>query len=120
MIVRRLPFEEWDRLEGLPIAQAPLPDPDASIILVAETPEGEIVGTWEAVAPIVLEGLWIHENYRNGITAGKLLREMKSQLNALGIPQAFTLVQSPEVKDLAVKAGFTVLPGELCMLQLEK
>jgi len=119
MIIRVLPFEEWDKLEGYPIATNGLPNPDTSLILVAETPAGEIVGTWEAITPVILEGLWIDENYRNTLVAGRLLATMKSVLKSMNIDKAFTLVQTSDVKALAEKAGFEMIPGDFCVLDLD-
>jgi N-acetylglutamate synthase-like GNAT family acetyltransferase len=120
MVIRQLPFEEWDKLEGYPIAQNGLPDPDVSIMLVAETPEGEIVGTWSALAPIILEGLWVKPEFQKTSVLPKMFTTMKSLLKAAHIDRAYTLVQTPEVKALAEHGGFEVIPGDLCVLDLDK
>jgi N-acetylglutamate synthase-like GNAT family acetyltransferase len=88
--------------------------------MVAENPEGEIVGTWEAIAPVVLEGLWVREDYRKTMVLGKIFISMKSLLRSMNISRAFTLVQTPDVKALAEKGGFEMIPGEFCMLDLDK
>lgn len=118
MTVRQLPVEEWERLEGLPIATHGLPDPNFTIVFVVED-EGLIVGTWSALTPVVLEGLWLRESYRKTTAAGRLLVEMKQFLIDGGITAAYTLVQTPEVLALAEKAGFERLDGDFCMLKLE-
>jgi len=120
MVIRLLPFEEWDKLDGFQISTNGLPNPDTSIILVAETPAGEIVGTWEAVAPVILEGLWVREDYRKTTVLGRMFQTMKDTLRNMHIDRAYTLVQSPEVKDLAEKGGFEMIPGDLCVLDLDK
>lgn len=120
MVIRVLPFEEWDKLDGFQISANGLPDPDTSIILVAETPAGEIVGTWEAVAPVILEGLWVREDHRNSTVAGRMLSTMKSLLKNMNISKAYTIVQTSDVKALAEKAGFEMIPGEFCVLDLDK
>jgi hypothetical protein len=117
--VRQLPPEEWDRLRDLPFAQRGLPDPSQAAILVAETPSGEIVGVWAAFTTTLLDGLWIApDSRRTTLVAAKLLRGMKTLLTGLGISHAFTLVESPEVLILALKAGFRKLPHDLCYLDL--
>ena len=118
MQVRVLPPEEWYRLEGLPIATHGLPDPTYTTIIVVEA-GGKIVGTWSALMPVVLEGLWLDEAHRHTTAAGRLLIEMKRYLYEEGITIAYTLVQTPEVLALAEKAGFTKLDGDFCMLSLE-
>lgn len=116
--IRQLPFEEWDKLDGLPIATNGLPNPETSMILAAEDENGIVVGVWAAMTPIVLEGLWIREDHRNSTVAGRLLQRMKLFLNSIQVDRAFTLVQSADVKSLAEKAGFAVIPGDLMMLDL--
>jgi hypothetical protein len=119
--VRLLPVEEWHRLEGLPFAQNGLPDPNLARILVAETPEGEIVGIWAAMAAVHLDGLWVAPSYRRASwVAVKLLKAMKVLLIELGIVQSFTIIESAEVLALATKAGFTRIRGDLCLLDLSR
>lgn len=119
MTIRQLPFEEWDKLEGFPIATNGLPNPDTSVIFVVES-EGQIVGTWEAITPVILEGLWIREDFRRTTAMGRLLNEMKSFLRGINIDKAFTLVQTSDVLELAHKAGFETIPGDFLMLDLDK
>lgn len=112
---RLLPPEEWDRLLAMPFGSNGLPPPEHCLVLVAETPEGEIVGLWSAMTAIHMEGLWVHEDYRRRtLTAATLLKEMRAILTEQGILHCFTIVQSDEVLTLAKKAGFEVLPGNLC------
>lgn len=118
MIIRQLPFEEWDKLAGLPIVAAGYPDPNVSIILVAEE-DGHIIGTWMALTPIVLEGLWVDEAHRHSMALGKLFLTMKNLLGDMGMAAAYTLVQTPEVLDLAIHGGFKPISGTFCMLDLE-
>jgi hypothetical protein len=118
--VRQLPPEEWERLRDFPLAERyGIPDPRGAAILVAETPAGEIVGVWAALTTVHLDGLWIAPEYRRtSLVAAKLLRGMKAMLTQLGIVHSFTLVESPEVLVLALKAGFQKLPYDLCFLDL--
>jgi hypothetical protein len=120
MNIRILPFEEWDKLDGFPIAANGFPNPETSIILVAELPSGEIVGTWEAVAPVILEGLWVREDYHKTSVLPRLFETMKSTLRNMNIDRAYTLVQTPDVKALAEHGGFEMIPGDLCVLNLEQ
>ena len=118
--VRELPVEEWSRLEGYPIATNELPDPDRCAVLVAED-DGKIIGTWGVVLAPFLEALWVDADYRQKtFTAAKMLIGMRNMLEERGIHQAFTLVQSPYVLELAQKAGFQVLDGDLCMINTIK
>ncbi len=114
--VRQLPVVEWERLEGLPFASQGLPSPDLTVIFVAETAEGAIVGLWSAMTAVHLDGLWIAEAHQGTTIAGRLLRAMKTFLQTHGITVSFTVVSDPEVMILAHKAGFTRVPGDLWML----
>lgn len=116
--VRELPVEEWDKLRDLPFGTNGLPNPAGAAVLVAEDGD-EIVGVWCAGTFVVLEGLWVKEEYRKTtFTAAKLLVGMKALLRALGIPQVVTLVQTEYVKKLAEKAGFNKVDGEVMELKL--
>ena len=117
---RVLPPEEHHRLAHFPLAECRgLPDPSRTVILVAETETGEIVGVWCAMTVVHLEGLWVAESYRRtSRVAVQLLRTMKSVLTALGIVQSFTYVETADVLVLALKAGFTRLRGDLLTLDL--
>lgn len=117
--VRVLPPEEWDRLRELPFGAAGLPDPQLAVILVAETPEGRIVGTWAAMNQVLLDGLWVAPEYRRTtLVAAKLLRGMKDTMRRIGLRHGFAIVHTTEVLSLAMKAGFTRVEGDLCHLDL--
>jgi hypothetical protein len=117
--VRILPREEYPRLLDLPFASRGLPDPDRTIILVAENDAGAIVGLWAAMTAIHLDGLWVEPSYRrHSRVAVQLLRGMKALLARHGLVQSFTYVEASDVLMLALKAGFTRLPGDLLILDL--
>lgn len=117
--VRILRREEYPRLVDLPFASRGLPDPDRTVILVAENEAGEIVGLWAAMTAIHLDGLWVEPTYRrHSRVAVQLLRGMKTALQQLDLLQSFTYVEDADVLMLALKAGFTRLPGDLLILDL--
>jgi len=115
---RILPFEEWDKLDDLPFMSNGCPDPNTTVIVVAETSDGSIVGVWGAFTPVVLDGLWIHEDYRHTSVAAKLLITMKDFLLSIKIPKAFTFTSIPEVEKLAQHAGFVPIAGNILMMPL--
>lgn len=115
---RLLPPEEWDKLLPLPFATRGLPDPTVAMIVVDETPAGEIVGLWSVMLQPMLDGLWVHPDHRHTVIASQLLRAMKGVLQAHGIRLGFTVVSDPAVMALAHKAGFTRAPGDLWILEV--
>lgn len=115
MTVRELPADEWEKLLGLPIAENGLPDPASTRIIVAED-DGEIVGCWSFLLTTFLEGLWVDEAYRKGLTFGRLAGATLQLMAQEGIPQASTLVQSEEVERLALRLGFQPVEGKLMSL----
>lgn len=119
MTIRELPFEEWDKLEGLPFVQNGLPDPSGTRLLVAETPDGQIVGTWALMSVVFLEGMWVHPDHRKTTVTGRLVQGMKRFLHELGVYQSFTMTQTDEVRELAYKAGFQAVPGDVLVLHDE-
>ena len=114
--VRVLPPDEWDRLLGLPFALNGLPNVETTILFVAETPTGEIVGLWGIFLNPMLDGLWVEPNHRHTLIAGQLLRTMKAFLQEQGVSYAFTVISDPPVMTLAHKAGFVRAPGDLWIL----
>lgn len=115
---RLLPVEEWDRLLVYPFATNGLPNPDFTMILVAEDGAGEIVGIWAVMTAVHLDGLWVHPEHRGTSIAGRLLTEMKAVLRRYKLWLSFTIVSDPAVMVLAHKAGFVRAPGDLWMLNL--
>ncbi len=116
---RRLPLEEWHKLDGLPLTTMGRPDPDRCIVIVAENEDERIVGTWVLVFAPFLEGLWVDPNYRNtSFTAWRLVQAMKDFLYSWKIPHTYTVVQSDYVKDLAERVGFEALDAQLLRLTL--
>jgi hypothetical protein len=101
---RELPPEEWDRLQGLPIAEA-LPDPASAAILVIER-DGQIVATWAALTTVHLEGCYIAPAHQKSLTAVKtLVHGMNTLLQARGLVQVLTVTQTDAVGHLAEKLG---------------
>lgn len=118
--IRRLPAEEWGRLEGLPIASKGLPDPERVVIIAAETDEGEIVGTWSLVFAPFLEGYWVKEPYRRRTSvAYRILMAMKKFLKGFGVDHAMTIVSDPYVLQLAERTGFELFDGTCCKITSE-
>lgn len=118
MTIRELPFEEWDKLDGLPFSANGLPNPDTCKVLVAED-ANEIVSVWSVVTAKFLEGMWVREDHRKTTVTGRMVQSMKSFLAKEQIESAYTIVQDSEVRRLAEKAGFDVIPGDFCVLYVE-
>lgn len=101
---RELPPEEWDRLEGLGLAQS-LPDPATATLLVVEH-HGAIIASWVAMTTIHLEGCAIAPAHQKSPGVVKALVEgMNDLLSARDIPQVLTVTQTPDVARLAEKLG---------------
>ena len=115
---RRLPVEEWERLRAYPFATHGLPNPDLTLILVAEDATGTIVGIWAAMTAVHLDGLWVHPDHQGTTIAGRLLKGMKALLRQYGLWITFTVIQDAQVMVLAHKAGFVRATGDLWILQI--
>lgn len=115
---RLLPPEEWDKLLGLPFAENGLPDPNSTILFVAETPDGVIHGIWGIFLQPMLDGLWVDPEYRTTPVASQLLKTVKGFLQEQGVQTAFTVISEPTVMTLAHKAGFVRAPGDLWLLNV--
>lgn len=124
-MVRILPPEEWNRLvEVGPFAVAGvLPDPLYATVIVEENESGEIVGTWMVTSIMLLEGLWRREDQRKGpIGARNLLFGMLGYLTHQEIKSAITVIEDPQVAELAEKVGFVPLAekGRIHVLTLKE
>ena len=116
--VRILPQDEWGKLEGLPIATYGVPQ--GALVLVAESPEGDVVGTWMLSLVPFLEGLWVKEEHRGTSIASRMLVGMKDAVRTIGLDTVFTLTQDDEVTNLAQHAGFQLVPGQVSMLKVDQ
>lgn len=117
MVIRELPQNEWFRLESLPVAANGLPAADVMVV-VAEDDQKDIIGVWTAGPVVVLEGLWVREDYRKKSALFRIFHFMVDRLKALNIPYVFSLVQTPEMARLAAHGGFKPLEGQLIVLDL--
>lgn len=122
---RLLASNEWaegtplrEQLLSLPYGANGLPDPNLALIIVTETPDGQIVGIWSAATMVMLDGLWVDPNHRDSIVAGQLLRVMKQELALRDISTSFTLIDDQGVAALAHKAGFVRAKWDLWILDL--
>lgn len=107
-------------LATLPFGANGLPPVEHCLVLLAEE-GGKVVGIWSAMTAIHLEGLWVDPAYRRtSLVAANLLAYMKDELVARQLLHCFTIVQSAEVKGLALKAGFAEIAGELLHWDLTK
>lgn len=118
-LARLLPPTEWHRL-GLPAAVLPT-DPSNAIIVVVEDEHGEIIGRWFGYTTVTLEGLFINPEHRKhpGVAA-RLMQAMTTELVSRGVPQATTLIQTPDVAALAKRHGLYTLDGQVWVLDLRE
>jgi hypothetical protein len=118
-LARMLPPDEWHRLG---IAPELLPrDPDRAVIMVVEDEAGGIIARWMAYDTTVLEGLFVAPAHRHhpGV-AGRLLQAMTAELVGRNVAMAITLIEDPEVMQLAERHGLYSLPGQLWVLDLRQ
>lgn len=119
--LRQLPPAEWDRIRdyGHFHTGTPLPAPEHAVMLVVEE-DAQIIGVWMAMNVVLLEGLYISEEYRHksGV-ARRLFHGMISLLQGRGIRSALAYTPHPAVAAMAEKAGFTKVDGELYLLSVK-
>lgn len=116
---RVLPPAEWDRLKDFGVfAQAGLlRSADHATIVVVETRDGKIAGSWFAADLVLLEGLHIAEEYRKSpAVARKLVVGMIEFLREREVRLAMTVTVDAEIAAMTRKAGFVPLPGTLHLL----
>ena len=107
---RILPPAEWHRLGGTESAPFATAAPDAAVNPLVVEDEGVIVGTWTLTAYHVVEGLWVHPDYRQRIgVARAIVREMRRFAQHQGVAQALTFSIDPAVDRLLETYGATRL-----------
>lgn len=116
MVVRELPHDEWFRLLDLPIGANGLPGEDVMVVVAEDN--NEIVGVWTAGPILVLEGLWVREDHQKKTALFRIFNYMIDRLKSLGIPQVYSIVQTPEMVQLAAHGGFKSIDGQLIALDL--
>lgn len=115
-IARVLPPEEWAEKAGELAAF----NPEHSIIVVVEDgANGPLLARWGATTAVHVEGLEIlPEAQGHAGVAGALLREMVTQMLAMGVLEVLTQATTPQVEHMIESAGGRPLPGNAWVIPL--
>jgi hypothetical protein len=119
LVLRELPPDEWYLLRFAPgpLKGHPLPKSDEARILVAETPDKQIIGYWVAYLAVHMDPLWIEAEYRNRAHfLMALIGAMVTLLQQGGVQFAYAIIadgDQPQNGALAEKIGLSRLPGAL-------
>jgi len=121
LVTRVLPPEEWpEKLAGTSLAQA-IYDPDNAFVIVVEDSEGQVVACWSAVNTVHVEGLWIHETWRQRVAVARaLLQAMFEELRSLSVTQVITNADTPEIERMLTTIGAIQLPGTSWVIQVKE
>ncbi len=115
--VRLLPPAEHARLLTAPgpyQGMSAPPDPEHARVVVVETDDGRIVGSWTLHDTVHAEPLYLSEAIRGSAAIGRaLLEAVLEQLAVHGVQAAFVLIdpENTEVLGMAERLGFERLPG---------
>lgn len=122
--VRELPVAEWPRVVALghDAFKAGVPPAEGHKFLVAEEPDGTVVGYVVAYTAVHVEPLWVREDYRRkpGVVR-KLWRGAAAMLQRAGVTWAFATIsihEAPSNQALGQHLGFTRLPADLYFLEI--
>lgn len=122
MIVRELPFDEWEKVRGIePYCTGGLPASDEHWkIFVAEEDE-HILGCVALHTEVHFDPWWIHPGAHPGVVRG-LLREAGDRLRELSIDHVFCTIgdQHRLSQRAASHLGFTAAPGQLYLLDVDQ
>lgn len=94
MNYRTLPAEEYPRLAS--VADGIIPDPDGSVVIVAENDAGEIIGRMIIVDVPHIEGTWVAPEARGGSVGARLEKAACQAAVALGLKKTFAFVTNSE------------------------
>jgi GNAT superfamily N-acetyltransferase len=102
-------------LNAAEIAQAEAIDgidmPDGTLFIGA-IEDGEIVGRIMMLSLVHLEGTWVHERYRGGTLAARLVKKAEEGLRTLGVTHviAYTPESNPKIGEYMQRFGYTRFP----------
>lgn len=107
-----LPSERYHELLKFEGFQGTPPNPDTSIVVVAEDPDSkEIKGFWVAQAVIHIEPIALDPAVRDGgHTSMKMLSLLLSELAARGEASFFAFADNESVVNYLVRLGLVPLP----------
>ena len=114
--IHKLEASEYDILAH--VEDGTQPDPAGSIALVAED-ECSIVGRMLLICPAHIEGTWVHEDYRKGLTGYRLMRRMEDEAKGIGLKKIFAYAEHGDVENYLERLGYkqckvTVWEKDLC------
>lgn len=105
--VERLPAEEFDSL--LSIEEGYVPDPKASVVVVAKFNE-EIIGRMMLIGVKHVEGAWINKRFRSGSILERMTKEIEDQARAVGIRTVFVYSETGEMDAYIERLGYERSP----------
>ncbi len=104
MTIRTLPAPEYPRLAS--IEEGTVPNPDHSIVVVAEDDDGNIVGRMMLVVVPHLERTWLAPEARGGTVAYRLERAICAEAEAAGLRTVFAYTTTPEHTSYMERLGW--------------
>jgi N-acetylglutamate synthase-like GNAT family acetyltransferase len=105
--VERLPNDEYDSL--LSIEEGYVPDPKASIVVVAKFDE-QIIGRMMLIGLKHVEGAWINKRFRCGSILERMTKEIEDQARAAGIKTVFVYSETHDMDDYIQRLGYERSP----------
>lgn len=101
--VERLTPENYGQL--LTVEEGWSPDPANSIVVVAR--EGNrIVGRTMLVRPFHVEGTWVDEDFRYGMTGIRLLKELEKQAKTEGLTKILAYAMEKTIEGYLQRMGY--------------
>jgi len=106
MTTRILPPDEWSKLTGTLLKDAPeILDPEMDMVLVVERDE-EIVGCTSFLPRWHMEGTWVSPAYRKMSSVGRpLLKGIHQMATALKAKELIMVSVDPDVTALCCRLG---------------
>lgn len=100
--IERLADENFKILASIEEGFVP---PQGSIAIVASQ-DDQIVGRMLLVSMAHVEGTWVHEHFRNGTIAARMMREMEKQAASLGLKTIFAYAETEKVGEYIERLGY--------------
>lgn len=107
---RELPESEYYKLEGHPALMGQAIPLGACRIVVAERPDGEIVGFQFIVTVVHVEPIWVHPDYRGTPVAVRLFKMGCKLLDAIRVSVAYCFSERSIISDYLIRLGLKELP----------
>lgn len=114
--LRELASEEYQVLLNTPPFNTfGLPDAQSSRVLIAQAPDGTVIGYWFLHAALHVEPFWLHPEHGSPQLARRMWDGIRAMMEQSQAPVAHAIIMDEDLvtAGMARRLGFSPVPGRL-------